>query len=167
MTVRSTSADNAPLVSRERVGNTIAAALSLYVGRGRRYSVKQLSNATGVKDRMIECAKLQPDDPDWRPLPIEALLSIAAFLGADFTNEWLGLAQQGAFDFPDEGEPRPGDMAVESSSHALEIVKRAADGEFCAEDRAALKGIGQAKIRNGVQLVALAGRPVAALERAA
>lgn len=78
------------LVSREQAENTVASALRLFVGRGRRYSVKQLANATGVKDRMIECAMAR--GYDHRPLPDWALMSITKFLGADFANEWLGLA---------------------------------------------------------------------------
>lgn len=84
------SADFHAIVPREQAGNAIGDALRLYVGRGRRYSVKQLSNATGVKDRMIECAMTR--GYDHRPLPDWALLSVSKFLGADFVNEWLGLA---------------------------------------------------------------------------
>jgi hypothetical protein len=147
-----------PLVSRERAGNKVGDALRLYVGRGRRYSVKQLSNGTGIKDRVIECAMEDAGGPDYRPLPPEALISISLFLGADFTSEWLSLAQQGAFDFPDGDEPRPGDMAVEASEHTTEIVRRAADGVFDDADRRALKVVGQAKMRNGMRLIAMAGR---------
>lgn len=82
------------LVSREQAGNAIGKALRLFVGRGRHYSVKQLSNGTGIKDRVIECAMCAPESVDYRPLPLDALLSISKFLGADFTNEWLGLSDQ-------------------------------------------------------------------------
>lgn len=91
---RDNSANYCPLVSREQVGNAIGKALRIFVGRGRRYSVKQLANGTGIKDRVIECAMCATDTLDYRPLPQEALVSIARFLGPDFTNEWLGLADQ-------------------------------------------------------------------------
>lgn len=149
------SASNSLLVSRERSANAIKAALRLYVGRGRHYSVKQLSNATGVKDRVIECAMTDPESIDWRPLPVEALLSIASFLGAEFTSEWLSLSVQGAFDLPDDGDLPPGQIAADSSEDATEIVKRAADGKFCANDRQALKFVGQRKIARGMRLVAM------------
>lgn len=149
------SANVGPTVSRNDAGEKISRALCLYVGRGRRYSVKQLSNATGVPDRMIECAKTHPDSEDWRPLPVDALLSIARFLGADFTNEWLGLAEQGAFDLPDE-EPDPMQAALGASEDTTEIVRRAADGEFCANDKAALRIVGQRKVKRGMQLIAAA-----------
>lgn len=86
------SANFAPLVSREQSGNALRHALGLFVGRGRRYSVKELSNATGVKDRMIECAKLDPANIDYRPLPDWAIASIGKFLGAPFLAKWLELA---------------------------------------------------------------------------
>lgn len=83
-----------PLVSREQAGNAIAKALNLFVGRGRRFTVKELANATGVKDRMIECARLYADNIDHRPLPDWALLSIMRFLGPAFTTSALAPAGQ-------------------------------------------------------------------------
>lgn len=152
------SADNAPLVSRNAANTAIGSALGLYVGRGRRYSVKQLSNATGVPDRRIECALVDPDSNDFRALAPEHLLSLCAFLGAEFTSEWLGKAGQGAFDLPDSDDPRPGDLALAASEDTTEIVRRAADGEFCADDRQALKVVGQRKMANGAKLIAMARR---------
>lgn len=143
------------LVSREQSGNKIGAALRLYVGRGRRYSVKQLANATGVKDRLIECAMTDAGSVDYRPLPPECLLSLMAFLGADFSNEFLALANQGAFELPDEGEPPPGMLAADCAGDSAEIARRAADGEFCSDDRKALKIVGQRKIERGMRLVAM------------
>lgn len=90
------SAQFSPLVSREQAGNAIRKALRLFVGARRHYTVKELSNGTGVKDRVIECAMLDPGDIDHRPLPSCALISIAFFLGPDFTNVWLKLADQQA-----------------------------------------------------------------------
>jgi hypothetical protein len=152
------SANNALLVSRERSANAIGSALSLFVGRGRRYSVKQLSNATGVKDRMIECAKLDPGNPDWRPLPSEALLSIAGFLGADFTNEWLPLAGQGAFDLPDE-TPNPGDLAADNSDDNARLVRIAIDNSVDRDEAPDAAAIGSRMMTRGAQLVAIGGRP--------
>jgi len=149
-----------PLVSRNAAGSAISAALRLYVGRGRRYSVKQLANGTGTKDRVIECAMADPDSTDWRPAPPEALLSWAAFLGADFTSEWLREAGQGAFDLPDD-EPEPGDLAIESTEDSATVVRAAMDGVFDGEERKELKLVGQRKIARGMQLVALGKRKAA------
>lgn len=83
------SADKPLLVSRSVAGEAEAHALRLFIGRGKRYSVKEASNATGVKDRAIECAMAGPDNTDWRPLTAGALHSLMSFLGPDFITAWL------------------------------------------------------------------------------
>lgn len=83
------SADNSWNISRAEAGVAEARALRLFIGRGKRYSVKEASNGSGVKDRMIECAMAGPDNTDWRPLPAGALHSLMSFLGPDFISEWL------------------------------------------------------------------------------
>ena len=95
------------LVSRTIWRESVRKALSLYVGRGRRYTVKELSNATGVPDRIIECAKLDPDDPDFRPLREENLASVSKFLGAPFVSLWLEAMGLGAFELADGQIPLP------------------------------------------------------------
>ena len=95
------SADNRLLVSREHAENAFGDALRLFVGRGRRYSVKQLSNGTGVKDRAIECAMCPSGSPDFRRLDMGQQLSIMSFLGPLFTSEWLVHVGQVAFDKPE------------------------------------------------------------------
>lgn len=83
------SADKPLLISRSVAGDTEARALRLFIGRGKRYSVKEASNGSGVKDRAIECAMAGPDNTDWRPLPAGALHSLMSFLGPDFITAWL------------------------------------------------------------------------------
>lgn len=85
----SSSADNLLIISRSEAGATEARALRLFIGRGKRYSVKEASNGSGVKDRVIECAMAGPDNADWRPLPSGALHSLMSFLGPDFITAWL------------------------------------------------------------------------------
>lgn len=155
------TANFASLVSREQAWNKFGSALRLYVGRGRRYSVKQLANGAGIKDRVIECVMCAPDSIDFRPMPLEAVLSIAMFLGSDFTNEWLHLAGQGAFDLPEGDDPLPGEFAADVVGDGAEVARRAADGEFCDDDRAALRAVGQRKVARGMHLVAMAKRRVA------
>lgn len=152
----SESATFVPLVSREQAWNKFAAAVRLYAGKRRRYSFKQLANGAGVKDRVIECALYDPGSVDFRPMPFEAQLSIARFLGAEFTNEWLHLTGQGAFDLPDETEPPPGELAADDITDSAEIARRAADGNFDGEDRKHLRAVGRRKIERGMMLVGLA-----------
>lgn len=150
------AANLSPLISREQAGNVIGNAMRLYVGRGRRYSVKQLSNATGVKDRVIECAMTDAGSVDYRPLPPEALLSIALFLGSDFTGEWLVLAKQGAFDLPDEDTPPSIRMALDSNDDSAALLHIAADNTIDRDEREDAAAIGRRSITRGMALVAAA-----------
>ncbi|GGB14898.1 hypothetical protein GCM10011380_00380 [Sphingomonas metalli] len=143
------------LVSREQARNKIADAIRLFVGRGRRYSVKQLSNGTGVPDWQINAALIDGNSPDNRPLPPEALLSVALFLGPVFTSEWLKLSNQGAFDLPDEDEPKPGDVACDTADDAATVTRAAMDGEFCADERKDLRVVGVRMMSRGARLAAL------------
>jgi hypothetical protein len=95
------------LVSRNSAREKLRDALKVYVGRGRRHSVKELSNGSGVPDRMIESALCDPDDPDYRPLALENLASIGKFLRAPFMSDWLDLIGLGAFELMDGQIPLP------------------------------------------------------------
>lgn len=149
------SANNTLLVSRNMLRHAISKALNLYVGRGRRYTVKELSNATGVPDRIIESAKLDPENPDFRPLREENLASISMFLGAPFVSMWLETMGFGAYELTDDEPPLPGILAASDAADTAEIVSRAADGEFDAEDREALRAVGHREIRRGITLVSM------------
>lgn len=83
------SADLIPLISRNLAGENTARALRLFIGRGKRYSVKEVANGAGVKDRCIECAMAGPENTDWRPLNESQLASLMSFLGPDFITAWL------------------------------------------------------------------------------
>lgn len=96
-----------PIVSRNSIREAHRRALRLFVGRGRRYSVKELANGSGVPDRVIECAMCDVDSEDYRPLPHEALSSITKFLGASFASIWLESCGLGAFELMDGQIPLP------------------------------------------------------------
>jgi hypothetical protein len=148
------NADLGPTISRTVAGNAINSALRSFVGRGRDYSVKMLSNASGVPDRLIESAMCHPEDPDYRPLKPEALLSIASVLGPGFTTEMLKPIQQAAYRC-DRREIEPGVLAADCATDTAEVVCRAADGHFDINDRRALKLVGQRHVERGMLLVAM------------
>jgi hypothetical protein len=105
-----TSANIRSLVSRNAFHRAIADALGLYVGRGRRYSVRELSEATGVPERQLECAKIDPEGAqaeDWRPLKAEELASLTKFLGVSFASAFLAPCGLGAFELMDGQPPLP------------------------------------------------------------
>jgi hypothetical protein len=155
MTAPLCSANKVPLVSRSAAFIEFAAALDLYVGRGKRYSVKQLSNATGVPDRRIECARYDPEHEEFRPLDLGHVLSISRFLGPEFTTEWLKLADQGAFWLPDVEDTPPGAIAADNSDDNAVIVRAALDGEFDSDEKKVLRPVGLRMVARGQQLVAI------------
>src|SRR6478736_532560 len=156
MTQRSKSAGIEPNVSRNEIFRAFGSALRLYIGRGKRHSYKDIERGAGVPARMIEAYRYDPSHEEWREPGVDHILSIAGFIGPDFTNEILPLIGQGSFWLPEDGDPNPGTFAADSSEDATEIVKRASDGVFCDNDRRELGRVGQRKIERGMRLVAMA-----------
>lgn len=122
------------IVSRNSAREKVRDALRLYVGRGRRYSVKELSNGTGVPDRKIECAMCDVDSTDYRPLQHEELLSIAKFLGAPFASVYLELCGLGAFELADGQIPLPkvlasADQPEDTAEERRRLIARLAELE--------------------------------------
>ncbi len=150
------SANFPRLVSRNAAERRIASAISLFVGRGRQFSIKQASNGSGVPDRLIESAKCDPDSGDFRALNAGDLLSLSAFLGPEFTSEWIGLANQGAFWLPDTDETPPGDLAADNSDDNATLVRAAIDGVFDGEERPVLRKVGLRMVSRGAALASLA-----------
>ena len=150
------AADFEPLISREQAENAFRAALNLFIGRGRQYSTVQVAKATGVAKRKIECFRSYTlGHPDYRPLDDGDKLSITAFLGARFTNEWLTLAGQGAFDLPDE-EPDPGNVAADNSDDNADLTRKALDGTFANDCPQEMTALGTRMASRGMHLVSLA-----------
>lgn len=149
------SADFTPLVSRSAAREAFGKALRLYVGRGRRYSVKQLSNGAGVKDRVIECAMCDPENPEYREPELAAMLSISAYLGAAFTTEWIEPTKQAAFDLPDDGDVPPGALAADNAEDNATLTRTAMDGKFDRDERKLLRPVGVRMMSRGARLAAL------------
>lgn len=152
------SADLIPTISREQSENAFRAALNLFVGRRGRYTSKQVQIATGVSHRLIDSFRsYEHGHPDYRPLHMGAQMSIIAFLGPDFTSEWLKIADQGAYDLP-EADPDPRTFAIDNTEDNASVVRAAMDGKFDAADRNSLKAVGVRMVSRGAQLVAFGAR---------
>jgi hypothetical protein len=154
----SNSANASPVISRNVAGRAVRDALCEFVGRGRDWTVKQLSNRSGVPDRRIECALCDPDREDFRPLGIEHLLSIALILGPDFTDLWLETAKQGAFTLTDDNDPAPGDLAADNAEDNAVVARAARDGKFDDDERPDLRIVGTRMVARGQRLVSIAQR---------
>lgn len=123
-----------PLVSRAAINEKIRDALHLYAGRGCRYSVADLADATGVPERCIEAAKCEPDDPEHRPLALEYLASICKFLRDPFASAFLELSGLGAFELMDGQIPLPkvlatADVPEDVAEERKRLVRRLAELE--------------------------------------
>lgn len=156
----SQSAGAIPLVSRNAAGEALSRALRLYVGRGRRYSCKEVERGSGVAARMVESYLCDPSQEDWRPAKLAEVLSLARFLGPDFTAQWLSLADQGAFWLPDE-EPDPGVLAADNADDNAIVTRAAADRQFDEDERPDLHVVGRRMVSRGAQLAALGHKPMA------
>jgi len=150
------SAGLSPLVSRNALGDAVAHALSLYVGRGKRYSYKDVQRGAGVSARMIECYKQQSDHEDWRLIKAEELASLSRFLGPEFTTEWLSrVAQQGSFWMPEEDDTPPGALAADEALDAAHVARCAADGDFTG-DGPVLRPVALRMVARGMKLARVA-----------
>lgn len=152
MTSALASANNPLLVSRTAARHAFRDALRLFVGRGKRFSVKQASNGSGVPDRMIECFMSDPESGDYRKPDLEEALSLASLLGPEFTCEWLHLAHQGAFWLPDEGETPPGAIAADNAEDNAVLTRAAVDGRFDRAERPGLREVGVRMMTRGAHL---------------
>jgi hypothetical protein len=122
------------LVSRSAAREKVRDALRLYVGRGRRFSVKQLSEGAGVQARAVEAAMAPIDDENYRPLALENLFSIATFLKAPFASHFLELCGLGAFELMDGQIPLPKVLASaepqeDVSEERKRLIRRLAELE--------------------------------------
>jgi hypothetical protein len=123
------------LVSRNLARERLRSAMRLFVGRGRRYTVKELSNGCGVADRMIESAMCAVDDPDFRPLTLENLMSVGMFLGAPFVSAFLEPCGLGAFEL--SGQPplpkvlATADQPEDAAEERKRLIRRLAELEGC------------------------------------
>lgn len=109
------------LVSRSAIREKHRSALRLHVGRGRRFSVAELSDGSGVPERAIEAAMCFIDDESYRPLALENVASIAKFLGASFASHYLDLSGLGAFELADAQPPLP--KVLSSATHDEDVAE--------------------------------------------
>jgi hypothetical protein len=120
-----------PLVSREEIRERIRKALNLFVGRGRRFSVEELSTGSGVQKRAIQAALAPINDENYRPLTLENLASVAKFLKAPFASVYLELSELGAFELSGQ-PPLPHVLASADQSETTEEKRRRLIRELAA-----------------------------------
>jgi hypothetical protein len=126
------AADFEPLISRNLSYERLGAAINLFCGRGRRFTVQELAKGTGVPERAIECAKYQPHQAEFRPLRFDYLLSLSKFLGAQFVSHYLEPSGLGAFELMDGQQPLDGVLTSASPVETTEEKRRRLIRELAA-----------------------------------
>jgi hypothetical protein len=96
------SAGIEPNVSRNAAYSALAKTLRLSVGRGCRFSYKDLERKSGVPSRMIEAYRYEPDHEEWRPAPFEHILSLVGAIGTEAANDFLALVGMVSIWLPDD-----------------------------------------------------------------
>lgn len=127
----SQSVGKSALVPDDLAMPALRQALGLYVGNGsagqiRRYTYKQLARGTGISVERLQ-GFVAADEP--RQPKLTDLLSLAAFLGPEFTSDLLKLTGQGAFALPSPDDDRPlKEMVPEAAEDHAELTRQALEG---------------------------------------
>lgn len=148
------AANNSLIISRSAAWEAFRDALRMFVGKGKRYSVQQAATGSGVAYRMIQAFMAPIDSTDWRKPDLEEVLSLASFIGPEFTSEVLHCASQGAFWLPEADDLSPGALAADLAEGAAKVTRAAADNDFNRDERRDLRPVGRALMVVGAQLEA-------------
>lgn len=159
MTRAGGSAGFSPRVSRDAAHEAVRQGLLAHLWPCGTWTVKRLGNETGVPDRLIECAKVEVGSPEWRALPFERVLSIAAVLGPTFTNEWLSLVHQGSFEMLTAIEQTPGEATAALACELAEFTVYAADNRISVDERPKVLALSSRLKRHARALAALGRSP--------
>jgi len=120
------AAELKPLVSHEHLNNAFWLAVRMFVGRGKRHRASEVSTGAGVHRRTLDSYRGYPiGNTDHRPLGYDQMFSIASYIGADLTSEWIRFMGQTAHDLPDggPGEGDYDDAALEASELVHEVQR--------------------------------------------
>jgi len=124
---------NDSMISPDQADDVIFRALSLIMGRGRKFSVEDVELGTGIPARTLS-AMIAADVGARRRPKGQHLLMLCQFFGTSFTERLLAPIGQGATDL-DPTSDAPCKVVATLMRGAAEFADRAADGQFCHRDR--------------------------------
>lgn len=128
---------NSTLIAPEEADAAVWRALTLFIGRGRRYSVEDVATGTGIPGNTI--AKWLTPDPLQRRRPKGChLLLVAQFIGVAFTNKLLGPIGQGGREL-EAADDAPGRVIARLAAASAKFAELGADGAFDHVDRGKLE----------------------------
>lgn len=139
-----------PLISQDAAKDRVSDALQLRIGRGKRYSFRQVADATGIPERTIDSYARGDNSPT-----LANLLSLFSAMGADFTSDVIALSGQSASSCNGD---EPEHMRVLCAAGELVSMISAAieDGHVDHQEAATLRPLAQRMID---LLEPLAARP--------
>ena len=129
------SVSNDALISPDRASEAVAQTLRLFIGRGRKFSVEDVAEGTGIPARTLRSYIATGEE---RRAPSgDTLLVLSHFLGRDFSSRLLGNIGQGTFDLnPAPGEP--GYVIATLIRVASVFAELGVDQVFCNGDKGKL-----------------------------
>lgn len=125
-------------ISRTQIDLVMHQILMRFVGRGKPFSIVQLSEDTNIPERKLESAKREPGDVEHRGLRLEEAMSILSLIGLPAQNMVLSLMGTAAVP-RNTAEMEPGKLMALLSEGTTEFVKRGIDGQYDRVDRAELQ----------------------------
>lgn len=129
---------NDHLISTAGVDDEIARAIGLFMGRGRRFSVADVAEGTGLGARSLQSYIASGEDR--RTPSYEVLFTLMQFFGPQFTSKVLGWIGQGAHSLtPEPGDP--GMVIATLAQGVSQFAIRGADNHFCHLDQGALEPV--------------------------
>lgn len=128
---------NDTMISQHAADDALVATIALFMGRGRRWSVKDVEIGTGISERTLSA--MIALDPESRRAPSgRNLLLLMSFFGVEFTDRLLSHVGQGARDL-NPAPDAPGVVIAGIMSAAAEFARAGADNQFCSRDRRELR----------------------------
>lgn len=120
------------MISQHAADDALFATIALFMGRGRRFSVKDVELGTGISERTLSA--MIALDPESRRAPSgRNLLLLMSFFGVEFTDRLLSHIDQGARDLNPAADA-PGMVVAGIMSCAAEFARAGADNKFCSRD---------------------------------
>ena len=146
-------------ISHDLAQEVVTDAIRRHVGRGKRFSVASLSEATGIDERTLKSYRAGDTCP-----ALHFQLEIARCLGDDgpaFMNEILAIAELGGVERLERAKVDALGTAGELSVVVTEILERLQDGKFCHRDQAQVGPLLRALAgKLEAQATAMAGKQV-------
>lgn len=128
------------LISQDAAKQRVSDALQIRIGRGKRYSFRQVAEVTGIPERTIDSYARGDNSPT-----LANLLNLCAALGPGFTSDVISLAGQSASACDGDGPQHMRALCVMTEASAM-LAEALADDHVDHREAAAMRPIAQRAI---------------------